>query len=128
MRHGVKGKKLSRTASHRKSMFGNLCASLFEHKSITTTVVKAKETRRFAEKLITLGKKGDLNSLRQSLKFLKDKDIARILFKEIAPVYADRNGGYTRVVRTGFRKGDAAETAVIQLVGFENKKAESTEA
>ncbi|PID31155.1 MAG: 50S ribosomal protein L17 [Candidatus Cloacimonadota bacterium] len=127
MRHAVRGRKLNKTASHRKAMLANLCSSLFEHKKITTTLAKAKETRRFAEKLITFGKKGDLNSLRQVLKFIRSKEVARVLFKEIAPSYNDRNGGYTRVVKIGTRKGDAAEMAVIQLVGYEDFKKETSE-
>lgn len=126
MRHYVKGKKLNRDSSHRKALLSNLASQLFEHKQIKTTVAKAKEARRFAEKMITLGKKGDLNSFRQALKFLRRKETVYTLFKEIAPVYKERNGGYTRVLRIGFRKGDAAEKALLQLVDFENFKKEET--
>lgn len=140
MRHNVKGRKLNRDASHRKALLSNLTAQLFEHKQIKTTLAKAKELRRFAEKMITLGKKGDLNSIRQAIKFLgnknieslrdketkKEKNIVFILFNNIAPVYKDRNGGYTRVLKLGTkRKGDAADVAIIQLVDFDVvKKAE----
>ena len=120
MRHNVKGKKLNRTASHRKAMLSNMVGQLFEHKQIKTTLAKAKEARRFAEKMITLGKKGDLNSLRQALKFLKHKEVVFNLFNNIAPVFSDRKGGYTRVYKLGTRKGDAAKVALLQLVDFEN--------
>jgi len=120
MRHNVKGRKLNRTASHRKSLMSNITGQLFEHKQIITTVPKAKEARKFAEKMITLGKKGDLNSLRQALKFLKQKSVVFTLFNEIAPNYKKRNGGYTRVLKLGTRKGDAAETAVLQLVEYDD--------
>ena len=116
MRHNVRGRKLNRTSSHRRALMSNLSAQLFEHKQIITTVEKAKEARKYAEKMITLGKKGDLNSLRQALKFLRHKKTVYALFNDIAPKYADRQGGYTRVLKLGFRKGDAAETAVLQLV------------
>ena len=120
MRHNVKGRKLNRTASHRKSLMSNLAGQLFEHKQITTTLPKAKEARKFAEKMITLGKKGDLNSLRQALKFLRQKKVVFNLFNDIAPNYKNRNGGYTRVLKLGSRKGDAADTAVLQLVEFDD--------
>jgi len=120
MRHNVKGRKLNRTASHRKSLMSNLSGQLFEHKQIITTLPKAKEARKYAEKMITLGKKGDLNSLRQALKFLKQKSVVFTLFNDIAPNYKKRNGGYTRVLKLGNRKGDAAETAVLQLVEFDD--------
>ncbi len=136
MRHNVKGRKLNRTASHRKSLMSNLSGQLFEHKQIITTLPKAKEARKYAEKMITLGKKGDLNSLRQALKFLKQKSVVFTLFNDIAPNYKKRNGGYTRVLKLGTRKGDAAETAILQLVEFDDsadvpaktKKAVSDEA
>jgi large subunit ribosomal protein L17 len=120
MRHNVKGRKLNRTASHRKSLMSNLAGQLFEHKQIITTLAKAKEARKYAEKMITIGKKGDLNSLRQALKHLKHKNVVFTLFNEIAPNYKKRNGGYTRVLKLGTRKGDAAETAVLQLVEFDD--------
>lgn len=119
MRHNVKGRKLNRTASHRKALMSNISGQLFEHKQIITTLPKAKEARKYAEKMITLGKKGDLNSLRQALKFLKHKNVVFTLFNNIAPNYQKRNGGYTRVLKLGTRKGDAAEKAVLQLVEFD---------
>ena len=121
MRHSVRGRKLNRTSSHRKALFSNLTAQLFEHKQIITTMPKAKETRKYAEKMITLGKKVDLNSLRQALKFLKQKKAVYTVFNDIAPKYMNRPGGYTRVLKLGTRKGDAAETAVIQLVEFDEE-------
>ena len=123
MRHNVRGRKLNRTSSHRKALMSNLSAQLFEHKQIITTVEKAKEARKYAEKMITLGKKGDLNSLRQALKFLRHKKTVYSLFNDIAPKYVSRNGGYTRILKLGFRKGDAAETAVLQLVEFDKSAA-----
>lgn len=120
MRHNVRGRKLNRTASHRRALFSNLTAQLFEHKQIITTLPKAKEARKFAEKMITLGKKGDLNSLRQALKFLRLKQAVFTLFNDIAPNYKKRAGGYTRVLKLGLRKGDAAETAVLQLVEYDD--------
>jgi len=122
MRHNVKGKKLNKDTSHRKAMLSNMVGQLFEHKQIKTTLAKAKEARRFAEKMITLGKKGDLNSLRQALKFLRHKKVVFNLFDNIAPVYKERQGGYTRVYKLGTRKGDAAKVALLQLVDFENWK------
>ncbi len=124
MRHNVKGKKLNKDTSHRKAMLSNMVGQLFEHKQIKTTLAKAKEARRFAEKMITLGKKGDLNSLRQALKFLRHKKVVFNLFDNIAPVYKERQGGYTRVYKLGTRKGDAAKVALLQLVDFENWKKE----
>jgi len=120
MRHNVRGRKLNRTASHRRALFSNLTAQLFEHKQIVTTLPKAKEARKFAEKMITLGKKGDLNSLRQALKFLRLKQAVFTLFNDIAPNYKNRAGGYTRVLKLGLRKGDAAEKAVLQLVEYDD--------
>jgi large subunit ribosomal protein L17 len=120
MRHNVRGRKLNRTASHRKALMSNLSAQLFEHKQIVTTLPKAKETRKFAERMITLGKKGDLNSLRQALKFLKHKKTVFTLFNDIAPNYKKRAGGYTRILKLGLRKGDAAEKAMLQLVEYDD--------
>ncbi len=128
MRHNVKGKKLNKDTSHRKAMLSNMVGQLFEHKQIKTTLAKAKEARRFAEKMITLGKKGDLNSLRQALKFLRHKKVVFNLFDNIAPVYKERQGGYTRVYKLGTRKGDAAKVALLQLVDFENWKKEEEKA
>lgn len=116
MRHGVSRRKFNRKSSHRQAMLANLAQSLFEHGQIKTTLPKAKDLRSFAEKLITKAKKGDLHSRREVLKTIYKKDVVAKLFDEIAPVMAERNGGYTRVVKAGFRLGDAAPMAIIALV------------
>ena len=116
MRHRHGYRRLNRTASHRKAMFANMAVSLLNHEQIKTTLPKAKELRRFADKLITLGKKGTLHSRRQAASFLRD-DVAVVkLFAVLAERYQDRPGGYTRVLKAGFRHGDAAPMAVIELV------------
>ncbi len=118
MRHNVKGRKLNRTASHRKMMFRNMVTDLFRHGRIRTTTVKAKEARSLAERLITYAKAGDLNSRRQAARRLTDPDVLKVLFDEIGPRYADRAGGYTRILKIdGVRKGDCAEMAILELVG-----------
>jgi large subunit ribosomal protein L17 len=116
MRHGLSGRKLGRTTSHRKAMFANMAAALIKHEQITTTLPKAKDLRRVVDRLITLGKRGNLHARRQALSVLHDAGLARKLFGPLAERYAGRNGGYTRVVRAGFRYGDAAAMAVIELV------------
>ncbi len=116
MRHGVSGRRLNRTSSHRKAMFANMTTSLLKHEQITTTLPKAKEVRRFADKMITLAKKGDLHSRRQALSFLKDKTVVKKLFDTLAERYDSRNGGYTRVLKAGFRQGDNAPVALLELV------------
>lgn len=116
MRHGKAHRKLNRTASHRKAMFANMAASLIEHEQIVTTLPKAKEIRSIADKLITLGKRGDLHARRQAISQIKDVEQVRKLFDELATRYADRNGGYTRVLKAGFRKGDNAPMAVVEFV------------
>lgn len=116
MRHNVAGRKFSRTSSHRKAMFTNMVASLFLHEQITTTLPKAKDLRPIAEKLITLGKRGDLHARRQAIAQVGDEDVVRKLFTVIAERYKDRNGGYTRVLKAGRRYGDNAPIAVIELV------------
>jgi large subunit ribosomal protein L17 len=118
MRHNVKGRKLGRTASHRKATLSSLTTSLFRHKRIKTTLAKAKETRVFSEKLITTARKGDLNSQRQVMNVIKDKEVVKELFSEIIQKIGDRPGGYTRVVKLGHRNGDAAQMAVIELVDY----------
>ena len=118
MRHNVKGRKLGRTASHRKATLSSLTTSLFRHKRIKTTLAKAKETRVFSEKLITTARKGDLNSQKQVMNVIKDKEVVKELFSEIVPKIGDRPGGYTRVVKLGHRNGDAAQMAVIELVDY----------
>jgi len=116
MRHQKAGRKLGRTSSHRRAMFRNMATSFFEHEKIETTDAKAKELRRIAEKMITLGKRGDLHARRQVLSFLKDKDVTKNLFDTIAPRYLDRNGGYTRIFKAGRRQGDNAPLSIIELV------------
>ena len=116
MRHQVGGRKLGRTTSHRLAMLNNMVTSLLEHEAIHTTVPKAKEARKLAEKIITLGKKGGLHNVRLAARVVKDKDVLHKVFSEIAQRYASRPGGYTRIVRTGFRRGDAAEMAYLELV------------
>ena len=116
MRHRSGQRKLNRTASHRKALFANMAASLIKHEQITTTLPKAKELRRVMDKLITLGKKGDLHSRRLAVSRIQDRDMVRKLFDTIGPRYKERNGGYTRVLKAGFRFGDSAPMAVIELV------------
>ena len=116
MRHGMSGRKLNRTSSHRKAMFANLALALLKHEQITTTLPKAKDLRPVVDKLITLGKRGDLHARRQAYAVLHDDLIVRKLFAGLAERYASRQGGYTRVLRAGFRYGDAAPMAVIELV------------
>ena len=128
MRHGKTGRKLGRTSAHREAMFRNMVTSLFEHERIVTTEQKAKELRPIAEKMITLAKRGDLHARRQALSYLRSKDVVAKLFDEIQEQYSDRNGGYTRIVKTGFRKGDAAAMAIIELVGYEEDLGEDAEA
>ncbi len=121
MRHGVKkGRKLNRTASHRKAMLANMAASLFSHKRIRSTDVKLKELRSFVDKLITLGKRGDVHSRRIAIKYLRNKDAVKTLFDEIAPKCADRQGGYTRILKIGPRQNDAALVSLMELVDFSN--------
>ncbi|MCT4584157.1 MAG: 50S ribosomal protein L17 [Peptostreptococcaceae bacterium] len=112
----AKQRKLGRVTSHRNLMLRNLVTDLLRNKRMTTTVTRAKETRRIAEKMITLGKRGDLHARRQALAYILDETVVKNLFDEIAPSYAERNGGYTRIMKLGPRKGDAAEMAIIELV------------
>ncbi|MBO6639488.1 MAG: 50S ribosomal protein L17 [Roseitalea sp.] len=116
MRHRKQGRKLNRTSSHRKAMFANMAASLIEHEQIVTTLPKAKELRPIVEKLVTLGKRGDLHARRQVASQIQDETQTRKLFADIAPRYADRNGGYLRIMKAGFRHGDSAPMAVIEFV------------
>lgn len=115
MRHKIAGRKFSRTSSHRQAMFANLARALFMHEQIKTTLPKAKDLRSVAEKLITKAKKGDLAARREVLKTIRDKDVVKKLFDEIAPRFENRNGGYTRVLKAGHRQGDAADMAIIEL-------------
>lgn len=119
MRHKKKGNHLGRTSSHKKALMRNMATQLFEHKEIKTTDAKAKELRGYAERLVTYAKKGSQHHRRLAFKFLQDKNIVTSLFEEIAPVYESRNGGYTRIIKLGKRKGDGASVSVIQLVDFE---------
>ena len=121
MRHNIDHKKLGRTAAHRKAMLSNMVTSLFERERITTTTVKAREAKRLAEKMITFARKGDLAARRHVARTLKDPAVLKKLFDDIAPRYVDRPGGYTRVLKTGIRKGDAAQTAILELVGKDDK-------
>jgi large subunit ribosomal protein L17 len=116
MRHGVAHRKLNRTASHRRAMFANMAASLIEHEQIVTTLPKAKELKPIMDKLITLAKRGDLHARRQAISKVRDKDQVSKLFETLGPRYAERAGGYTRVLKAGFRHGDNAPMAVIELV------------
>ena len=116
MRHGFHGRRLNRTASHRKAMFANMAASLIKHEQIKTTLPKAKDLRRVIDRLVTLGKRGDLHARRQALSVLRDTQITAKLFDDLAERYKERNGGYSRVLKAGFRYGDMAPMAVIELV------------
>ena len=116
MRHGKVHRKFNRTSEHRRAMFANMCAALIKHEQITTTLPKAKDLRPIVEKLVTLGKKGGLALRRQAISELRDVDMVKKLFEVLGPRYKDRNGGYTRVLKAGFRYGDSAPVAVIELV------------
>jgi len=116
MRHGKSGRKLNRTASHRKAMFANMAASLIEHEQIVTTLPKAKEIRPIVEKLVTLGKRGDLHARRQAISAVRDAKLVAKLFDTLATRYAQRNGGYLRIMKAGFRAGDNAPLAVVEFV------------
>lgn len=118
MRHNVKGRKLGRTASHRKATLISLITSLLKYKRIKTTLAKAKETRGFAEKLVTKARKGDLHAKKQVMEVIKDKEVVKELFSEIIPKIGERPGGYTRVVKLGYRMGDAAQMAILELVDY----------
>ena len=116
MRHGISGRKLNITSSHRIAMFRNMATSLLKHEQITTTLPKAKELRPYVERIITLGKRGDLHARRQALAQIRDEKVVAKLFTEIADRYKTRQGGYCRVLKAGVRYGDAATMAVIELV------------
>lgn len=116
MRHGYRGRRFNRTAEHRKAMFANMCQALIKHEQIITTLPKAKDLRPVVEKLITLGKRGDLHARRQAISQIKDVDLVKKLFEVLGPRYKTRNGGYTRVLKAGFRFGDNAPLAVIEFV------------
>jgi large subunit ribosomal protein L17 len=116
MRHGFRGRRFNRTPEHRKAMFANMCCALIKHEQIVTTLPKAKDLRPVVEKLITLGKRGDLHARRQAIAQIKDVALVKKLFEVIGPRYKERNGGYTRVLKAGFRFGDNAPLAVIEMV------------
>lgn len=116
MRHGIKGRKLNRTSSHRRALFANMAAALIKHEQIYTTLPKAKELRPYVEKLVTLGKRGDLHARRQALSKLYDKAQVSKLFSVLAERYKKRNGGYIRIIKAGYRYGDSAPMAIIEFV------------
>ena len=116
MRHGNAHRKLNRTAEHRRAMWANMAAALIKHEQISTTLPKAKDLRPIVEKLVTLGKRGDLHARRQAISQIRDIAMVKKLFEVIGPRYKDRNGGYTRVLKAGFRHGDNAPAAVIEFV------------
>ena len=116
MKHRIKGKKLNRTSCHRKALFKNMAQAIIKHEQIVTTLPKAKTMKPIVDKLISLGKKGSLHARRQAFSKLRDENMVAKLFGTLAPRYADRNGGYTRVLKAGYRYGDAAAMAVIELV------------
>jgi large subunit ribosomal protein L17 len=118
MRHRVAGRKLSRHTQHRELMFRNMVVSLLTHERIKTTLPKAKELRSWADKIVTLGKKGDLAARRRAFDLLRDRDAVKKLFEEIAPRFKDRQGGYTRIYKTGWRPGDAAPLSLIELTSY----------
>ena len=121
MRHRKAGKRLGRTTSHREAMLRNMVTSLLEHERIVTTTPKAKEVRRLADRMITLAKRGDLHARRQALAVIRSKKVVAKLFGELKDDYLDRNGGYTRIIKTGNRAGDAAAMAIIELVNYQEK-------
>ena len=116
MKHRIKNKKLNKNSSHRKSMFMNMSNALIKHEQITTTLPKAKELKRFVDKIVTLGKKGDLFSRRKAIAILQDQKMSKKVFEVLASRYKERNGGYTRIIKLGHRFGDNALTAVIEFV------------
>ena len=118
MRHRKAGRRLGRTSSHREAMVRNMVTSVFEHERIVTTTPKAKEVRKVVDKMITLAKRGDLHAKRQALSFIRSRDVVAKLFDEISGQFADRNGGYTRIIQTGQRRGDAAPMAILELVTY----------
>ena len=116
MRHGFRGRRFNRTTEHRKAMFANMAAALIKHEQIVTTLPKAKDLRPVVEKLITLGKRGDMHARRLAMSKLRDEAMVKKLFDVLGKRYGDRNGGYTRVLKAGFRYGDNAPMAVIEFV------------
>ena len=119
MRHARTGRKLGRDAAHRKALYSNLAGALIEHGRIKTTEAKAKSVKPIAEKMITLGRRGDLAARRQATSFLRSRDVVHKLFEEVAPRYAERPGGYTRILKLGPRRSDATEMVYLELVDFD---------
>ena len=130
MRHKKSGRKLSRKSAHRKALMSNLASALITHKKIKTTDAKAKELRKFIEPLVTFAKRGDLHSRRQVLKRIRHKTVVRELFENIGPHYSSRHGGYTRIVKLGFRDNDCAPVSIVEFVGiqysFKSKETEKS--
>lgn len=122
MRHRKAGRKLSRTTSHRKAMLKNIVTSFIKHEKIVTTDAKAKELRKIAEKIITLGKKDSLHARRQALSFIRDKEVVKKLFEKLSPRYSEREGGYSRIVKIGYRAGDNAPMSSIELISEGEKR------
>ncbi|MFO7568929.1 MAG: 50S ribosomal protein L17 [Smithellaceae bacterium] len=122
MYHGKAGKKLGRTSSHREAMFRNMVTSIIKHESIRTTDTKAKELRKLAEKMVTLGKRGDLHARRQALSVVRDKQMVDKLFGDLADRYRSRAGGYTRIIKVGYRIGDNAPVSILEFISDEQKK------
>lgn len=125
MRHKKAGLKLGRTASHRDAMFRNMVTSLFKHERIKTTDAKAKELKRWADNIVTLAKKGDLHARRQALAIIRERKVVEKVFNEAAERYGASNGGYTRVIKAGFRPGDAASVSIVELIGSAPQPAKS---
>ena len=128
MRHRKAGRKLGRITSHREAMMRNMVTSVLEHERIVTTVPKAKEARRVVDQMITLGKRGDLHARRQAMSYVRSKSVVAKMFDELSPQYAERRGGYTRIVRTGVRAGDAAPMAILELVDYKDEPVKAAEA
>ena len=126
MRHRKAGRRLGRNSSHLKATMRNMVTALLEHERIVTTTPKAKELRKLADKMITLGKRGDLHARRQALAVIQSKEVVAKLFTKLRDEYMDRNGGYTRIIRTGNRNGDAAPMAIIELVNYTEETDEVT--
>ena len=124
MRHRKAGRRLGRTSSHRDAMLRNMVTSLLDQERIVTTVPKAKEARRVTEQMITLGKRGDLHARRQAMSYIRSKNIVAKLFDQLSSQYAERKGGYTRIIRTGSRLGDAAPMAILELVDYKEMVSE----
>lgn len=127
MRHKMAGNRLGRNTSHREAMIRNMVTSLLAHERIVTTAAKAKEVRKVADKMITLAKRGDLHARRQALAVVRDKAVVAKLFDKLRADYLERNGGYTRIIRTGNRLGDAAEMAIIELVNYTEAAAQGSD-